>query len=109
METTRFCYALDLKPDPQLIAEYEKYHEAVWPDIQESIRAAGIVSLEIYRTGNRLFMILEAGPDFSPERKAALDAGNPRVQEWETLMWAYQQALPWAKAGEKWVEMKRIY
>lgn len=109
METTRYCYALDLKPDPNLIAEYERYHEAVWPDIQESIRATGIVSLEIYRTENRLFMILEAGPEFSPERKAALDAGNPRVQEWEMLMWTYQQALPWAKKGEKWVEMKRIY
>jgi L-rhamnose mutarotase len=109
METTRYCYALDLKPDPNLIAEYERYHEAVWPDIQESIRATGIVSLEIYRTENRLFMILEAGPDFSPERKAALDTGNPRVQEWEMLMWTYQQALPWAKKGEKWVEMKRIY
>lgn len=109
MKTNRFCYALDLKPDPRLIAEYERYHEAVWPEIQESIRSAGIVSLEIYRTGNRLFMILEAGPDFSPERKAALDAGNPRVQEWETLMWTYQQALPWAADGEKWVEMKRIY
>ncbi len=109
MQTNRFCYALDLKPDPRLIAEYERYHEAVWPDIQESIRAAGIVSLEIYRTGNRLFMILEAGPDFSPEQKAALDAGNPRVQEWEALMWNYQQALPWAKTGQKWVEMKRIY
>jgi L-rhamnose mutarotase len=109
METNRYCYALDLKPDPRLIAEYEQYHAAVWPEIQESIRAAGIVSLEIYRTENRLFMILEAGPAFSPERKAALDAGNPRVQEWETLMWNYQQALPWAKAGEKWVEMQRIY
>ncbi len=109
METTRFCYALDLKPDPRLIAEYERYHEAVWPEIQESIRSAGIVSLEIYRTGNRLFMILEAEPDFSPDRKAALDAGNPRVQEWEALMWNYQQALPWAKTGQKWVEMKRIY
>ncbi|MGI9161182.1 MAG: L-rhamnose mutarotase, partial [Saprospiraceae bacterium] len=76
METKRYCYALDLKPDLRLIAEYEQYHAAVWPEIQESIRSAGIVSLEIYRTGNRLFMILEAAPDFSPERKAVFDAGN---------------------------------
>jgi L-rhamnose mutarotase len=109
MHTMRYCYALDLKPDPDLIAEYEHYHQAVWPEIEESIRVAGIVSIEIYRIENRLFMILEAGPDFSPERKAAMDAANPKVQEWETLMWKYQQALPSAKEGEKWVEMKRVY
>ncbi|MGI9158744.1 MAG: L-rhamnose mutarotase, partial [Saprospiraceae bacterium] len=47
--------------------------------------------------------------DFSFEKKSAIDANNKTVQEWETLMWNYQQALPWAKVGEKWVEMKRIY
>jgi len=24
-------------------------------------------------------------------------------------MWTYQRALPWAKPGEKWVLMTRIY
>ncbi|MCW5923362.1 MAG: L-rhamnose mutarotase [Saprospiraceae bacterium] len=105
----RFCLALDLKPDPVLIAEYEDYHRAVWPEILESIRAAGIERLEIYRVGERLFMLLEADDHFSFEKKAALDAANPKVQEWETLMWQYQQALPSAKPGEKWVPMERIF
>lgn len=105
----RFCLALDLKPDPRLIAEYEAHHRAVWPEILDSIRAAGITALEIYRVEHRLFMILEAGDDFSFEKKAALDAANPKVQEWETLMWRYQQALPAARPGEKWILAEKIF
>jgi L-rhamnose mutarotase len=105
----RHCLALDLKDDPQLIAEYEKYHEKIWPEITSSIHAAGIANLEIYRIGNRLFMILEAENYFSFAEKAAADAANPKVQEWENLMWTYQQALPQAKPGEKWLLMERIF
>jgi L-rhamnose mutarotase len=105
----RFCLAVDLKNDPALIAEYEQYHEQIWPAIKASIIGSGIVDLEIYRIENRLFMIMETTDDFSFERKGALDAANAKVQEWETLMWNYQQALPTAKAGEKWVLMKRIF
>ena len=105
----RFCLALDLKSDPALIARYEAHHRAVWPEILDSIREAGIRTLEIYRIENRLFMILEAGDDFSFDKKAALDAANPKVQEWENLMWEYQQALPSAQPGEKWVKMEKIF
>jgi L-rhamnose mutarotase len=105
----RFCFALDLKPDPALIAEYEAQHRTVWPEVLASLRRAGIESLEIYRIENRLFMVLEAGDDFSFEKKAMLDAANPKVQEWEMLMWKYQQALPTASPGEKWVLMRQIF
>ncbi|HYV97243.1 MAG TPA: L-rhamnose mutarotase [Gemmatimonadaceae bacterium] len=105
----RYCLALDLRDDPALIAEYERHHRNVWPEIERSIRDSGIEALEIYRTGNRLFMIIEAGEQFSFDAKAAADAANPEVQKWETLMWAFQQALPWAARGEKWVLMERLY
>lgn len=105
----RHCLALDLKPDPGLIAEYEAWHRAVWPEILESLRAAGIENIEIYRVENRLFMLIETRDDFSFEKKAALDAANPRVAEWEQLMWRYQQALPIARPGEKWVLCERIF
>lgn len=105
----RFCLALDLKPDPKLIAEYEAWHRKVWPEILDSIREAGIERLEIYRMDCRLFMILEAADHFSFEKKAALDTANPKVQEWEKLMWHYQQALPGAKPGEKWMLCERIF
>ena len=105
----RYCLALDLKDDAALIAEYEVYHRAVWPEILDSIKSSGIEQMEIYRTGNRLFMIMEVNESFSFEAKAKADAANAKVQEWETLMWKYQQALPSARPGEKWILCEKIF
>ncbi|GAA4441113.1 L-fucose mutarotase [Pontibacter saemangeumensis] len=105
----RYCLALDLKDDPALIAEYERWHKAIWPEIRQSILGAGITVMDIYRFGNRLFMIMETDDSFSFERKAAMDRANPFVQEWEQLMWKYQQDIPGAGPGEKWVLMDRIF
>jgi L-rhamnose mutarotase len=105
----KYCLTVDLKDDPALIAEYEAYHTAIWPEIHESITSAGITNMEIYRHDNRLFMIMETDETFSFERKAAMDAANPRVHEWEDLMWNYQQPLKNAAKGEKWVLMEKIF
>ncbi|PSL29975.1 L-rhamnose mutarotase [Chitinophaga ginsengisoli] len=105
----RYCLALDLVNDPALIAEYEAYHREVWPEIKKSITDSGITNMEIYRIMNRLFMIMEVHDSFSFEAKGAADVANPKVQEWEQLMWKYQQALPVAKPGEKWLMMDRIF
>ncbi len=105
----RYCLALDLKDDPALIAEYRRYHENVWPEIKKSIRDSGIEEMEIYLLGARLFMIVEVNDEFSFEAKAAADAANPKVQEWEQLMWRFQSPLPQGKPGEKWVLMDRIF
>jgi L-rhamnose mutarotase len=105
----RYCLALDLQPDAALIAEYEAWHREVWPEIRQSILNGGIESMEIYRLEDRLFMIMETGPDFSFDRKAAMDAVNPAVQRWEELMWKYQVAIPGGKPGEKWRLMERIF
>jgi L-rhamnose mutarotase len=107
--TQRHCLTLDLHDDPELIAEYRKYHEEVWPEILESIRTSGIENMEIYLLGTRMFMIMETSDDFSFEQKAGLDAANPVVQKWEQLMWTFQKALPQAKPGEKWLPMERIF
>ncbi len=106
---TKYCLTVDLKNDPILISEYDQYHQKVWPEIEESIRNAGIEHMEIYRIQNRLFMIMEVNDSFSFEKKQHADRINPKVQEWETLMWKYQQALPFAQPGEKWILMKRIF
>ncbi|GEL11302.1 L-rhamnose mutarotase [Flavobacterium glycines] len=105
----KYCLALDLKNDSDLIEEYKRFHQNVWPEILESIKESGIKNLEIYNIQDRLFMIIEADTHFSFEEKSKLDASNPKVQEWEDLMWKFQQALPGAKPVEKWLLMDKIF
>jgi L-rhamnose mutarotase len=104
-----YYLALDLKDDPALIAEYEAFHRIVWPEIIQSIKESGIEKMEIYRVNNRLFMIMETNDSFNFERKTTADAVNEKVQQWEALMWKYQQAMPGSKPGEKWVLMEKIF
>jgi L-rhamnose mutarotase len=108
--TRRICLALDLVANPDLIAEYERYHEdgSIWPEVVNSIERAGIEKLEIYRVENRLVMIMDVNDAFSAERKAAEDHSNPVVQKWERLMSTFQQPLTAAQPGEKWARMNRI-
>jgi L-rhamnose mutarotase len=107
----KLCFALDLKDDPQLIAEYERLHlrENERPEITKSIAGAGILNMEIFRTGNRLFMIMETTDDFDAAKKQEMDAGNPAVVEWEDHVSQFQQPLPWAQPGQKWILMNKIY
>jgi L-rhamnose mutarotase len=105
----KYCLALDLKEDEKMINAYDDYHKNVWPEIKESLHQAGILDMEIYRTANRLFMIIDTSPEFSFERKAALDRANPKVQQWETLMSQFQKPLAWSKPGEKWLLMEMVF
>ena len=109
MKTKKYYLFCDLKDDEKLIAEYKAYHKNVWPEILKSIKDAGIVKMEIYNKGNRLFMLMEVNHTFSFEEKAKMDANNPKVQEWEQLMWKYQQKVPAAKENEKWVLLDQIF
>jgi L-rhamnose mutarotase len=105
----RYCLTLDLQGDPRLIAEYKRHHEKIWPEITESIRSSGIVDLEIYLLGTRMFMVMEVDEQFSFEAKAKTDRDNPKVREWEELMWSFQKALPNSRPGEKWRVMEQIF
>jgi L-rhamnose mutarotase len=81
----------------------------VWPEIISSIKDSGIVNMEIYRLHARLFMVMDINESFSFEKKAAADDRNKKVQEWEALMWKYQDAVEGAAAGTKWVLMDKIF
>ena len=105
----KHCLALDLKNDAALIAEYDEWHRNVWPEIKKSISDSGIRQMEIYRTANRLIMFIDADDTFSFEKKAAMDEGNAKVQEWEKLMWKFQQPLPHAKPGQKWIVCEKVF
>lgn len=105
----RFCLALDLKDYATCIAEYDRYHQEVWPTVLESLRACGINEMKIYRTGNRLVMFINTTDDFSFERKKQMDEANPEVQRWETIMSTLQQRIPWAEPEVKWIQLKEVF
>jgi L-rhamnose mutarotase len=105
----QFCLACDLKDDEKLIKAYEEDHKNVWPEIKDSLQEAGVLDMEIYRTGNRLFMIIQVRDDFSFSKKEAMDLANPIVQKWEARMSEFQKQIPWADKGVKWLTMERIF
>jgi L-rhamnose mutarotase len=105
----RHCLTLDLKNDQTAISEYKRYHVKIWPEVKQSLFDAGIVDMEIYLAGTRLFMIMDVSETFSLSAKAAADAANARVQEWEALMAQFQQELPQSRPGQKWVVMEKVF
>jgi L-rhamnose mutarotase len=111
MIPARHVLLIDLADDAEAIAQYEAWHAAgaVPPAIVASIRGAGIETMEIYRTGNRLVMIMETAAGFDPDRKAAADAADPAVQGWEAMMDTVQCPLPWALNGSKWTPAEPIF
>lgn len=107
----RFCQTLDLKDNPQLIAEYRRRHSQgeAWIEIIEGIRQVGILEMEIYLVGTRLFMIVETPLDFDWDSAMARLATLPRQQEWEDYMSEFQAAEKGASSDEKWRMMERIF
>ena len=107
----RYCQTMDLKDNPDLIAEYVKRHSEAeaWPEIRAGIREVGILEMEIYILGTRLFMIVETPLDFDWETAMARLATLPRQAEWEAYMSIFQQADATATSAEKWQLMDRMF
>ena len=107
----RFAHTLDLRNDLALSAEYKRYHrlEIVWPEVIAHIRSQGILSEQIYLLGTRMFMILETSDDFLFSAKDKNDRASPAMQQWEDVMPQFQQILPEAIAGERWILMENIF
>jgi L-rhamnose mutarotase len=102
---------LDLKEDSQLIKEYEHWHKPanIWPEIPAGIKEVGIQTMEIFRLGNRLFMIIEAGPKFDFDRDMSKLATLPRQREWEAFVSRFQKSALGETSSEKWKMMKKIF
>ena len=105
----RYCQTLDLRDDPQLIEQYVEAHAHVWPEIQAGIREVGILDMQIYRLGNRLFMIMDTVDAFDFEADNARLATLPRQAEWEAYVSQFQGCDPAAPSTAKWQRMERIF
>jgi len=106
----RHCLALDLKDDPTLIAQYEAHHRNLWPEVRTHLNAHGVTGMEIYRLGTRMVMVMETDDARYDAKAMALATwDDPKIQEWEALMWRFQAPTPWTPEGEKWIEMALIF
>jgi L-rhamnose mutarotase len=105
----RHCLTLDLKNDPARIAEYKRYHQKIWPEIRDSIYAAGVTAMEIYLHGTHMFMIMDVTDGFSFEKKAAMDRANPKVADWEALMANFQAVPEGVDPVRRWAPMEKVF
>ena len=107
----RYCQTLDLRDNPELIAEYRKRHskEHAWKEIIAGIREVGILEMEIYLLGTRLFMIVETPLDFEWDSAMARLSTLPRQAEWEDYMAIFQDCNTGDTAEDKWQMMDRIF
>ena len=106
----RFVYTIDLKDDPEKIAEYRAYHQNVWDEVRTGMNAVGIIRCSIYLLGTRLVNILETEDDFNPATDfARYHEGRPRAKEWDEMMAAYQQPAPGAAPKEWWALMEPVF
>lgn len=104
-----FAQALDLKDDPEVIATYERYHREVWPEVLEALKGIGIIRMEIFRSGNHLFMYCTANDDFDPRRDFQSYTASPRAEEWNNLMMTFQQKVPEAEEDDWWAPMSLAF
>lgn len=111
MNYKRYCKTLSLKDDAKLIEDYKKVHApgAAWPEITQGMREVGIIDMEIYIFGTRLFMIMDTVADFDHDHAMTELAKKPRQSEWEAYVSRFQQSSAEATADEKWQLMERIY
>ncbi len=105
-----FALTLNLKNDPEVIAQYKQYHAETWPEVVASLKEVGVNQMKIWLLGHRLFMVYEAQEGFVPEvdfpKYLKL---HPRCQEWEDLMGTFQEPVPEAQPGEKWAAMEKVF
>jgi len=102
--------SINLKDDPAIVETYRQYHREVWPEVQASLRQAGVQRMDIHLLGRRLVMIVEMRDDL--DYRAAFRshaASSQRVAEWERLMKSLQEPLPEAAAGEWWAVMEPVF
>jgi L-rhamnose mutarotase len=105
-----FAMALDLRDDPEVIAEYKRYHREVWPEVISGLRSVGILKMKIFLKGTRMFMYIETEDSFDPATDfQAYTEASPRAREWDELMRGFQVQVPGAKEGEWWASMEEAF
>jgi L-rhamnose mutarotase len=111
LQSKRYCKTMELRNNSELIEAYKKAHAkgAAWPEITQGMKEIGIIGMEIYIMGTRLFMIMETVLDFDHDVAMNELATKPRQSEWEAHMSQFQDSSVNATADQKWQLMDQIY
>ena len=111
LEFDRYCLALDLKPDAELIKEYKRLHtpDGMWPEIPDGIRKSGCLDMEIYLINNNMFMIVEIQKGVSLDKVWEKMGTFDRQPEWAEFMLKFQQAVEGHGDKVAWVLMDKVY
>ena len=105
----RYCQTLTLVDDGEMIAKYVEAHAHVWPEIIQGQHEVGILSMQIYRHGRSLFMIMDTVDGFDFDRDMARLATLPRQAEWEAYVAQFQGCAAVASSADKWQLMEKIF
>jgi L-rhamnose mutarotase len=106
----KLAMMINLVNDASKIEQYKAYHRSVWPEVEQCLKSAGIVTMDIYLLGRRLFMVVEADDAFDLARDfGRLPDLHPRYKEWQELMDTFQERVPEAKDQEHWAMMEPVY
>jgi L-rhamnose mutarotase len=104
-----FGLTLCLQDDPEKIAEYRRYHQAVWPEVTARLREVGIQNMQIFLRDRRMFMYIVAQPDFDLARDFDRVNEDPVSAKWNALMSGLQERAPEASADEWWAPMELVF
>jgi L-rhamnose mutarotase len=110
MSRTRYVFTLNLRDEPGIVETYRRHHRDVWPEVQASLRRAGVEQMDIYLLGRRLMMVVEMrdGLDYRAAFESHVSS-SPRVAEWERLMTSLQEPVAEAHADEWWAAMEPVF
>lgn len=104
-----FGLTLNLQDDPDKIAAYRRFHQAVWPEVTARLRACGVERMQIFLRGRRMFMYLTTDDAFDPSHDFARINDDPTSARWNALMADLQERAPEASSDEWWAVMEPVF
>ncbi len=102
----RVGFLLKVKSD--MIDEYKKHHEAVWPEMLEALRRTGWHNYSLFmREDGLLFGYFEAAESF----QASLQGMSQEAinEKWQEFMAPYFEGIGGAHADESMVELEEVF
>ena len=100
----RYAFKLRIKPDA--IAEYEREHQRVWPELLDKLKEVGIRDYSVFRRGQDLTLVLRT-EDFD-KAWDELDK-DPVNQRWQEFMGRLFEPVPDKLPGERFAMMQEVF